>query len=375
MARHGENIRKRNDGRWEARYISSYNNDGKAVYRSVYGHSYEEVKKKRDQIFDLKSVKTTKEITFAQITELWLNHKKESVKPSTFNQYYNQCHIHLLPTLRNRKFSAITSNDLNILLKQKEADGYSKRTLIMIRTILKMIILYAQRNQIPCESFDDLYMPKRPAKNVEAFTIKEQKIISEYLFQHHSPYSLAVLVSMYCGLRIGEICALQWKDINFRTETITISKTLLRIQNKSSDAKARTEITMQNPKTQTSCRIVPIPDFLIQVLNTYKTDNPSVYVITGTDHPMEPRQCLRKFKKLTGDLHVSDYSFHACRHTYATRCIELGIDAKILSEMLGHTSVKTTLDRYVHPSIDIKKQQVNKLRVLTNKQNNSEESR
>lgn len=364
MARHGENIRKRIDGRWEARYISSYDDQGKAIYKSVYGHSYDEVRKKRDEQSTAASAHQ-KDLTFAQAAEQWLNHKKDSVKISTYNQYYNQCHMHLFPTLRNRKFSSITCNDLNTLLKQKENDGYSKRTLIMIRTILKMIILYAKKNHIRCADFDDLYMPQKPARTVEAFTVNEQKIISDCLFRTHDPYSLACLISLYCGLRIGEVCALQWKDISFITETITISKTLLRIQNKDSNMKRRTEITLQNPKTVTSGRIVPVPDFLIEEMKNYRSDDPSVYVITGTVTPMEPRQCLRRFKKLISALDVSDYSFHACRHTYATRCIELGIDAKILSEMLGHTSVKTTLDRYVHPSIDVKKQQVNKLKILT----------
>lgn len=375
MARHGENIRKRNDGRWEARYISSYNDKGKAVYTSVYGHSYEEVRKKRDLASAHSADSMSKDMTFAQAADLWLSFKKESVKPSTYNQYYNQCHLHLLPGLRNRKFSDITSYDLNTLLKQKENDGYSKRTIMMIRTVLKMIIIYAQRNHIQCSSFDDLYMPKKPARTVEAFTVNEQKIITEHLFKYHDSYSLAVLISMYCGLRIGEVCALQWKDINFRTETITVSKTLIRIQNNSDDSKARTEIVVQNPKTQTSSRIVPIPDFLISKLKEFRNNDPSVYVITGTSNHMEPRQCLRKFKKLINELDISDYTFHACRHTYATRCIELGVDAKILSEMLGHTSVKTTLDRYVHPSIDVKKQQVNKLSILTENNNDSSGNR
>ena len=122
----------------------------------------------------------------------------------------------------------------------------------------------------------------------------------------------------------------------------------------------KTEIVIQQPKTESSVRVIPIPSFLLPVLTQY-ADEEDIFVITGKSHCMEPRVCLRKFKGIIHKIDVSDYSFHSCRHTFATRCVEIGMDAKTLSEILGHSSVKTTLERYVHPSIDLKRAQMNKL--------------
>ncbi len=197
-----------------------------------------------------------------------------------------------------------------------------------------------------------------------SFSRTEQTKLVQYLSENADHYSLAVIISLYCGLRIGEVCALKWRDLNLDTGVVTVSKTLIRVQDKDEQNADKTKVVMQNPKTESSIRKVPMPECIRKELASRFHDSPEFFVITGTSHFMEPRVCLRKFKKIVTDLGMPEYTFHACRHTYATRCIELGIDAKILCELLGHASVKTTLDRYVHPSMDIKKEQVNKLSQL-----------
>lgn len=362
MARHGENIRKRKDGRWEARYIASYDSNGKAVYRSVYAYTYDEVKAKRAKAATTttKTESVQTDLTFAQVAEMWLNSRKEVIKVSSYNHYLNQLESHIIPDLVNYRFSSLTSAEINELLKSKINQGYSPTTVNGLRTILMMIFHYARNNRIACSVSDPVFLPKRKKSEVEAFTIPEQKLLTEYLNTHPDQWNLAAYISMYCGLRIGEVCALQWKDILFTKETITVDKTLIRIQKKATTDKTKTEVVIQRPKTESSFRTIPIPEFLIPKLKAYK-GKPNQYVITGTEYYMEPRVCLRKFKKIIAKLDVADYTFHACRHTFATRCVEVGIDAKTLSELLGHASVKTTLDRYVHPSIDLKKEQMNKL--------------
>lgn len=229
-----------------------------------------------------------------------------------------------------------------------------------------MILKYARKNH-GIAAVHDIYMPKQPKNAVEAFTKAEQLSLNHYLYKHIDHYANAVALSMYCGLRIGEVCALQWKDLNLDQGMLTVSKTLIRIQNKEDVNESKTRIVIQKPKTSSSYRIVPVPDLLVNELLSSFHDNPECYVITGTDRYMEPRVCLRKFKKIVSELNMEHYTFHACRHTYATRCVELGIDAKILSELLGHSSVRTTLDRYVHPSMDFKKSQVNRFSELYSK--------
>lgn len=362
MTRHGENIRKRKDGRWEARYIRTYSKEGKAVYKSVYGSTYHEAKTKRsDEMGNSNPDKLRNDLSFEQVAEMWLKSKKETLKTSSYNQYYNQCHTHLISELVNRQFSDISSSDVNLLLKKKLSEGYSPSSVSCYRTILLMIFRYARRNNIKCSVKDDIFIPQSLQNEVVAFTREEQKKVNEYLAEHPELFNLAVYLSMYCGLRIGEVCALQWKDIHLKKEVLTISKTLIRLQHKDTiTEKNKTELVLQRPKTESSVRTIPIPSFLIPILESCKSDN-EVFVITGKPRCMEPRVCLRKFKALIHKCDISDYPFHACRHTFATRCVEVGMDPKTLSEILGHASVKTTLDRYVHPSIDLKREQMNKL--------------
>lgn len=361
MARHGENIRKRKDGRWEARYVYSYDDKGKAKYRSIYANTYNEVKARRDEALN-KSLEPCQrtDLTFYDVAKLWLNNKKETLKRSSYNHYYNLCLQHIFPSFIHKKFSDIKAEDVSLFLKNKIREGYSSATVSALRTIMMMIFHYARKNDIVCNVKDDIFIPKARKNDVKAFTREEQKKIDDYLKEKPNVFNLAVHLSMYCGLRIGEVCALQWKDIHLEQETISISKTLIRIQNKMDPNAHKTEIVIQQPKTESSIRIIPIPKFLIPVLQKYR-DNEDIFVITGKPRCIEPRVCLRKFKKIIHKVEVSDYSFHSCRHTFATRCIEIGMDAKTLSEILGHSSIKTTLERYVHPSIDLKRAQMNKL--------------
>lgn len=369
MTRHGENIRKRKDGRWEARYIKKYDQNGKAIYKSVYGPTYQDVKTKRsDEMSSSDPDHLRSDLTFTQVAELWLKSKKDILKASSYNQYYNQCHKHLIPELTNMKFSQITSADINGLLKKKLSEGYTSSSVTCYRTILLMIFHYARRNNIKCSVKDDILSPKSGQNQVIAFTRAEQNKTNEYLSEHPDVFNLAVYLSMYCGLRIGEVCALQWKDIQLNKEVLTVSKTLIRIQNRDNSGKQKTEIILQKPKTESSIRTIPIPSFLVPLLKKYKEED-EFFVITGKAQYMEPRVCLRKFKNLIHKIGISDYTFHACRHTFATRCVEVGMDPKTLSELLGHFSVKTTLDRYVHPSIDLKRDQINKLSEIASVKN------
>ena len=367
MARHGENIRKRKDGRWEARYIHSYDDKGKAKYRSVYGSTYDEVKEKRAKAAtssEIDKLNYNHDLTFAQVAEKWLESKKDMIKISSYNHYLNQLESHIIPDLVNYRFSTLTSTEINELLINKINHGYSPTSVNGLRTILMMIFHYARNNRIACNVTDPVFIPKKKKNEIEAFTLSEQGLLDEYLNDHKDQFNLAILLSLYCGLRIGEVCALQWQDIKFIKETITVNKTLLRVQKKNSAERFKTEVRIQKPKTESSNRTVPIPSFLIPLLKEYRGKDEE-YVITGTDHYMEPRVCLRKFKKLIAKIDMGEYTFHACRHTFATRCVEIGMDAKSLSELLGHASIKTTLDRYVHPSMDLKKEQMNRLGKLT----------
>ncbi len=165
------------------------------------------------------------------------------------------------------------------------------------------------------------------------------------------------------GIRLGEICALKWEDINFQTQTLKINKTIQRIKNLDENAVTKTKIIIDAPKSQKSIRDIPIPSFMLDLLEKNKADKNS-YLLTGTPKYIEPRVYQDMFKKYLKESGINDIKFHALRHTFATRAIEKDFDIKSLSEILGHSSVKFTLERYVHPSDEYKRQNMEKLSVL-----------
>ena len=179
-----------------------------------------------------------------------------------------------------------------------------------------------------------------------------------------NPFHLGILLTLYSGLRIGEICALQWQDFDFRNGTIMISKTLYRIQTENPDNNQKTKIIIESPKTESSIRVIPLPSFILNICINNCGKN-QCYVLTGTEKYMEPRLCLKKFKNILKELGFSNYTFHTLRHTFATRCVENGFDVKSLSEILGHSNINTTMQRYVHPSLEFKQRNMDRLESIS----------
>lgn len=380
MGRRGENIRKRKDGRWEARIIYGYDINGKAKYRSVYGKSYLEVKEKRNDLLSTiltnqykhDSHTNKQKIRFSQVASEWLMTKKESVKESSYIHYKNMIDRHISPSLGNLYISSLTADIIDDFLRERlyngrldHKGGLSPKTVTDIRSILILIIDYANEQKYPLCINRKLFYPRIHKPATKVLSIEEQLRFENHLYQNLSdPFNLGLLITLYSGMRIGEICALQWKDIDFHCGTISIHKTVLRIQNLDADNRKKTKIIIERPKTEFSIRIIPIPTFLLNICKDYKKDG-HLYILTGTTKYMEPRSCLNKYKKILRILAINNYDFHTLRHTFATRCIENGFDPKSLSEILGHSNINTTLQRYVHPSMATKKEQMERLERIT----------
>ena len=164
------------------------------------------------------------------------------------------------------------------------------------------------------------------------------------------------MLCLYTGLRIGELCGLQWKDIDFRRGCLTVCKTVQRI----SLGNGKTVISIDTPKTDSSVRVVYIPLFIIEMLKHFKQAQ-NIFILSGREKPTEPRTLQHKFKRILAVCKISDISFHALRHTYATMCVEKQFDIKTLSELLGHSDVKITLNTYVHSSEKLKRKYVKRL--------------
>lgn len=378
MSRRGENIRKRKDGRWEARVISGYDVMGKAKYRSVYGKSYQEVREKRKHLIEKKEslfadnyAINRQKITVKQIMREWLVSKKDSVKESTFVNYNNLLERHILPELGDYYLLMLTTDMVNAFLRGKllhgrrdGRGGLSAKTVSDIRTVLIMGLEYARQHDYQCAVNGKIFYPRNEQPDIKVLSREEQKKLEEYIFRNPGFMELGIMISLYGGLRIGEICALQWKDFQFENGTVTISKTMIRIQNMDAGQKKKTKILIDRPKTESSNRVIPLPTFLLELLKSYEKE-PDIYLLTGRHKWMEPRVCLDQYKKVLANAGLDNFTFHTLRHTFATRCVESGFDTKSLSEILGHSNVNTTLQRYVHPPMTHKKEQMERLAELS----------
>lgn len=178
----------------------------------------------------------------------------------------------------------------------------------------------------------------------------EQNILTEQLMNDINPSNAGILLSAATGMRIGELCALKWSDFDFEKSTVTVSRTMQRIKNRDGQG---TKIIVTSPKSRTSLREIPIPEFLKNTLAEMKTNSDS-FMLTGNGKFVEPRTMQYRFKNILKRFNLPQVNFHSLRHMFATKCVSLGIDVKTLSEILGHSSVKITFDRYVHSSMERK---------------------
>ena len=362
MPKRGENIRKRADGRWEGRYIESYTSTGKACYRSVYGTTYAETREKLKQHKKLSDRGISSKVYMTELCKEWLNSKKSVIKESTYVKYSNFIENHIVPYFREIKAAFITSDVVNEFISERE--NLSVKTVRDMLSVLIQIIKYGQnKNYIGYFDFDGVLYPKAAKKELPILKNTELIKLVNYVQLSFEIQKIGVLLSLFMGLRLGEICALQWKDVNFSEETIHIHKTMQRLKNLDSNAEHKTRIVIDAPKSQKSMREIPVPSFLMNLLKEYRSAD-EAYMLTGTLDYIEPRVYQRMFSRYLKESGIADINFHALRHTFATRAVEQEFDIKSLSEILGHSSVKFTLERYVHPSDEYKKMNLEKLSVF-----------
>lgn len=291
--------------------------------------------------------------TFEIAAENWLKVKQNEVKESTLAQYRRIIQVNLTPTFREMDWSAITPSELNEF-GERMLKKYHPRTARTIIVTANKIIEYAYENGfISSPHRMDIKIKTCKVSRPQVFTTVEQKILTEYLLAELDFQRLGILVCMYTGLRLGEICGLKWSDIDLNRGVLKVSRTIQRISNGS----GRTYFSIGKPKSESSEREIPLPHFLNDILSK-QTGASECYLVTGTEDFLQPRTYQNILKKYYSFCNMSGYHFHSLRHTFASRAIELGFDPKSLSEILGHSNVRITLDLYVHPSMEAKKREM-----------------
>jgi len=376
MPRRGENIRKRKDGRWEARPIVGRTPEGKAIYKSVYGGSYTEVKEKRknSQSAEPKKAEVIFSLQGVPVQMLcveWLD-DVIGLKSSSYGNYHVLIHKHIVSYFQGMGADQLTCDTVNSFIRDKcehgridKTGGLSEKYVRDMALLLLQIICFGQRKgYITGFDYASVQLPKVKNEQVPVLSSVEHDRLAIYSQANTNHTTIGILLALFTGIRLGELCALTWRDIDFEAGVLHITKTLQRIKNTDKNAKTKTKIVIDTPKSACSVRTIPIPEFLLQILKRFKgSQDLDCYMLSSTKKYVEPRLFQKRYKAILELAGVAYVNVHVLRHTFATRAVERGFDIKNLSEILGHSSVRFTLDRYVRGSVAQKKQYMEKMAV------------
>lgn len=310
-------------------------------------------------------------VLFEQLLEEWLYSTKMRVKESTYARYVHLIRTHIQPALGSYPLSRFTTRVVeSFILQQLESGrldgkgGLSSKTVSDMLVIIKSTVDFAQYKglAISCP-LNKLTIRKRETE-IRVFSRQEQRMLVKVLTHEMDPCKFGVLLALYTGIRIGELCALKWENVNMSQGMLMVRKNMQRIQATELNAPHKTGVILTEPKSKCSSRDIPLPTFLLSFAKQFSRC-PQAYVLTGDPTRfMEPRTLQNRFKTYVAKSGIREANFHATRHTFATRCVEVGFDSKSLSEILGHSNVNITLNRYVHPSLALKRSNMDKLQLI-----------
>lgn len=289
-------------------------------------------------------------VTFRDIALSWQQAKRPLVRKSTYYAYAINLNTHLMPVFGSH--TVITESEVQQFVIDK-LTTLNRKTVHDILALLKTIVKFgAKHYSYPLILWEISFPTEITARKLPTLTLAHQRKLIRYLSSAPSSQNIGILLALYTGMRIGEICALRWGDIDLLHHTITVTSTVERIYNCDN---LHTEKLISSPKTVRSNREIPIAHALRPILRAMRSDDPLIFVVGGGTTPKEPRNYRDYFTRMLARLGIPKIVFHGLRHTFATRCIESRCDYKTVSAILGHSNVSTTLNLYVHPDLDQKK--------------------
>ena len=347
--RKGENIYKRKDGRWEGRYKKGYKANGQIKYGYIYGKAFQEV---RIKLYSLKAhYHTHREIYGDACIPLeewgkeWLQEIQNEIKPSTYSSYRYKLAKYVFPFIGHHYLNELTPDIGKKLVTKWSEKGLHLSTMKVILRITGKCLNAAKENKkLKDNPFSELKLPKSRKPIIRALTKKEQLNLEKTALKEKTGKGLPTYLALYTGLRIGEISALRWSDIDFERNLIQVNQTYQRIALKLKDQK--TQLIIGSTKTDSGIRSVPLSKSLRKELMKYRRKSKGIFVFSTNNHPMEPRLLTYHFHRIRKKCGLEDIHFHQLRHTFATRCLEVQGDILSVSALLGHASTKLTLDTY-----------------------------
>ena len=297
---------------------------------------------------------------FKKVVELWQADKQQYVKKSTFAAYSLLITNHLLPAFAGN--ADIHEEDVQQFVFKKLGEGLSQKSVKDILIVLKMVLRFGIKyNLIAHHQIDIRFPTERERQEVEVLSKANQRKIMEFVKSNFTFQNLGIYICLSAGLRIGEVCALTWDDIDTEQGVIYVTKTIQRIYY-IGGIERKTEVIIDTPKSKNSIREIPMTRDLLRIIKPLKkVVNSSFYVLTNSTAPTEPRTYRNYYKRLMKQLDIPALKFHGLRHSFATRCFESNCDYKTVSVLLGHSNISTTLNLYVHPNMEQKKRCVEQM--------------
>lgn len=355
MARRGENIYKRGDGRWEGRYIRGRTPEGRAQYGYVYAATYSACREKRRQCLrELpREITPSNNMTLPEAVDLFFAERERTLKKSTVSRYRYVVRQYIQPQLGAAPLYTLTEQRVADFYRKLQEQGLSAKSTRDVGVLLRAILRKATKHGCFCTGLN-AELPVYKKRQVEIFTEPEILRLAHHIMDEPNLTGLGVLLTLNSGLRLGELCALRWSDIDLYAGFLRVDREVQRLYEK-----GRTRLVVQQPKSESSLRRIPLPADMLSLLAAYRPKNAgSVCLLTGSSDALEPRTMQNRYRSLLERAGVPYRNFHALRHTYATRCIEQNVDIKSVSEMLGHSDVRITLQTYVHVSLRHKQRAV-----------------
>lgn len=299
-------------------------------------------------------------LTIEQFSREWLKAVKSRVKPRTHHRYEELLRLHVLPYVGSLQLKKLKPLHIEHLLTKGREKGLSERTLLHLFRVLHTALGQAVKWQLVDRNAAKAVQPPRPEKNeMDAVTPEDVERILDAAT--NTEIEVPVTIALGTGMRLGEILGLRWSDIDFETESIRVRQTL------------NVDRTFGTPKSYRSRRSIPLPKFLLRALKTQRARQSKLRLAAGSawkDHdliatradgsPMDPRRVSRLFTALAKE-HGFDFTFHGLRHAYASLMLASGVDLKVTSDLLGHSTIGITADLYTHVAEKLHREAAEKL--------------
>ncbi len=371
-------ITQRKDGLWQGAVTIGRTEHGGQCRKYFYGKTRAEVSKKiTETLKELNEGSWINSATSPSIRQ-WMNswlftYKRHNLKQTTFEQYETLLRKHLYPALGDVKISELTADKLQLLYNKMKNDGLSAKTIRTLNVVLHAGLKQAIWNGLINKNItEQIALPRREISEMRVLSKEEQERLFEVLYDDRM--GGAIIFSLLSGVRRGELLSLKWSDIDWDKRLVHIRRTVNRVKNYDIKAPRKTKLVISETKTAKSRRIIPIIDYLYEILIKQKKKQDEEKMLAGDLYedndlvfateigriidPGNYNRTLSRISKRAGVAHVNP---HSLRHTFATRCLESGIDLKVLQELMGHSSITVTGDVYAHVMVDRKIEEMKKL--------------